>query len=74
MDKSTLKRYIHSSLQTFLSAFLLVVLTGMEAGVTFEDISWSALILSALYTGLRATIKVVYEVIQDNLKKRVESL
>lgn len=63
MTKTT-KRYITSSLITFVSAFAVVVLASIDS-LTMEGIKGGALV-SLLFTALRAGVKAVLELLVDH--------
>jgi len=63
MTKTT-KRYITSSLITFVSAFAVVVLASIDS-LTMEGIKSGAL-ASLLFTALRAGVKAVLELLVDH--------
>lgn len=61
MAKKTFKRYAVSSLITFASAFAVVVLASIDS-FTLESLKTGA-VASLLFTGLRAGIKAVLELL-----------
>ena len=71
MTKTTIKRYLISSLVTFLGSFFLV--TGgimMEQDFMFTKAAIIAATFSGLMVGARAVAKIVYEVGYDLLSAK----
>jgi len=52
----TLKRYLNSTLQTFLAGFLPALYIVMENGDAFSDVT-SAAVFGAIFAGVRLVIK-----------------
>ena len=59
----TLKRYIISSVITFLTAFLGSLVALMEQAQGWGDLSLKAVLMASLFTGIRVLIKYLYELL-----------
>lgn len=60
----TVKRYIISSINTFFSGFLPVVIMMMDGAETWTDVAWPAVLLAASFTGVRLVLKALSEKVQ----------
>jgi len=68
MTKENIKRYIISSLVTFLGSFFLIVGgTMMQSDFVFTKTAIYAATFSGLMVGARAVAKIVYEIGYDLL-------
>lgn len=56
-----LQEYLISTLITFVTGILTYIAVAMESATTFSDLSWSAVLLGAVFAALRLTVKVALE-------------
>lgn len=59
------KRYLRSSLITFISAFAIATVSMID-GITLENVGDGALV-SLIFTGSRAGVKAVFEIIAQEI-------
>lgn len=57
----TVKRYLISSITTFATGFLTVMLAALDSANTWTDVAWPAVILSASFVGVRLLLKALLE-------------
>jgi hypothetical protein len=70
MKNETLKRFLVSSLVTFVASFSITVLPMLDK-ITLESLGWST-VIALLFTGVRGGIKSVMELVifyYSNYKK-----
>lgn len=56
-----LKRYLISTIITFLAGFFVVLIPALELATTWSDVAWPALIAGATFAGFRLAVKGLVE-------------
>jgi hypothetical protein len=65
----TLQEYLISTLITFVTGMLTYVAVAMESAETFADLSWKAVLLGAIFAGLRLAVKAVLQFLPKLIEK-----
>ena len=60
-----MKRYIYSSLITFLSSFLGSLVLFLDSAQGWGDMGLKAVLMACLFTAVRATVKYLNELLLD---------
>jgi len=71
--KKTVLRYLISSVDTFLSVFVVTALAVVESGVVSDLASLKTVLLAASVAGLTAGLRAVLKAIREHWKGYVDS-
>lgn len=70
--KQTIIRYLISSVDTFLSVFLVTAFAVVESGVVTDLMSLKALLLSAGVAGATAGLRAVFKAVRESWRGYVD--
>ena len=67
--KDLIKEYAISTALTFFTGMIAYLAIAMDGAQTFSDLSWGAVILGALFAGLRLVVKSLIQVMPKLVEK-----